>query len=200
MANVNPLDPENDIQKEVGNLATLFQVSPADQAGAIQACYNATKNELAEKINSHMEDIYAGSPYRGFTYPQWYTSYGFTYLQTDEIRELIRPLQIDEVEGNWTPEQIAAAIVANQVITVQTMTTTFAAMFIKRAFIRTGSLIRASTNSGHKPFETDILFWTEESKSRWRDCQKRLWIDFYKTGEVIDTERARVKRRTFQRG
>lgn len=200
LANVIDSDPYSDIMKEVGSMATLFQVPPVSLGAMVQANYAATKNELSEMIDSHLPDIYATSPYGALSYSQWWQSFGFTYNQTDEIRERIRPLQIDGVDGNWTVDQILAAIGEGKKITIQTMTTTFAALFIKRAFMRTGTAWKASTNSGMNPFSDQVLLWKDESARRWKECQKRLWIDFYGTGQVTDGERARIKRRTLSRG
>lgn len=199
MANVDPDDDSNDIVGEVGSIATILQVDTDDLPGAIALCYAKAKNELAEKIDSHLPDIYARVPFAGLTYYQWFQQYGFTYNQTDEIRELIRPLTIDDVAGSYTPTQILAAVDANKKIQIPTIITTFAALFIKRAYIRTSSNMKASMNSAYKPFADEILFWDGEAEKRWRECKRRLWIDFYKIGQVIDTERTRIKQRTMRR-
>lgn len=201
MANVDPADPNNDITKEVGSIATLFQVNATDLPGAISACYDATKEEILEDIQSHIEDKFARNPsYVGLTYPQWWMNFGFTYLQTDNMPDYVRPIQIDGEDGAWTPDQITAAINAKKKITVATMTTTFAAYFIKRAFIKTSTNMKSSMNGAVKPFQSDIIIWTEEAKRRWKACQRRLWYDFYQVGTVTDPERGRIKGRTRRRG
>ncbi len=200
MANVTASDPSNDITKEVGSMQTLFQVSSTDFSDAVTAVYDAAKNEFAELIDSSLPDIYARFPFQGWPYNQWLQFLGYSYLQTDELRELIRPLQIAGVDGQYTPDQITTAIAAHKAITIQTITTTFAALFIKRAYTRMQSQWKSSANSGARPHDGDIILWTEEAKCRWRECKKRLFIDFSKSGQVIDTERTRTRVRRFTRG
>lgn len=200
LLNTDEADSSNDITKEVGNMATIIQVKGEDRPTVIGAIYDAMKREFAELIDSALPDIYGRNSFNQWPYNRWLLFIGYSYLQTDEVRELIRPLAIAGVIDSYTPAQIDAAIGEDKVITIPTLTTTAAALFIKRALIRTQTNMRASMNSGIKPFETDILYWTEEAKRRWKDAQKRIFIDFSKTGQVLDPERGRVRNRSFSRG
>jgi hypothetical protein len=186
---------DSDITAEVGSLVSLFQVNDTDRPAVIAAVNAAMKKEFGEMLKTHLPDIYARYPFQNWPYSQWIQFLGFTYAQTDSIIDLVRPAAIDGVVGNYTSEELLATA---GVVSFPELTTTAAALFVKRAYIKLDSEFTLRTNLP-SPHEGRIIFWTEEAKKRWKDSQKRLWIDFSGSGEVQDVERLRL-RRGLQRG
>lgn len=173
---------QEDAESEIGSLTTILQVRDTDRPALISRALTATKKEFGELIMSHLPDIYARYPYQNWPYNAWVQFMGYSYTQTDELLDLIRP-KVEE-EG---------------VITFPEITTTAVAMFIKRCLIIQVTQFKAAAGMVNPVLESMMHYWTDESKERWKLAQRRLFIDFAKNDQVIDSERLRMYR-GFQRG
>lgn len=156
-----------DVTNEIGSLSLVLGVREEDTEFAFVRAATAAKLEIGRHCKTHLPDVYARNPFYSYPYNNWLQFIGYNYQQTDNILDLIKPL-----------EELNSSAVAYTIIKAYTIQIT---------------QLQASRTSVSPVLHVERERWDVIAKQRIRDDLKRIYIDFAGLGQPLDIERRRIR-------